>query len=230
MIRWILPLQELRDGFPTRDDGAVPAYAEVARALEDVLAGPDFRRAEPSMVEIWLIAAWEALQDVLRMIPLRIPEGGGAAAAWLLAVVLVVVSAAVLAVLLGRWVARLSNHRDGRRGGAVDDSRSAQPTTAAEWMRLAAARTADGDLRSAATALYQGVLRVLDGKGMVRFHPSKTPGEYIVEAVRHGGEPGADAAAFLRSFQRFRFGEAAPTLAAYRELEERARLDEGERV
>lgn len=223
MIRWILPLQELRDGVPTRGDAAVPAYAEVARALEDVLAGPDFRRAEPSVVESWLIAAREALQDVLRMIPLRIPEGGGAAAAWLLAVVVLVAASAVVLV-------RLLDARGGRPSATPDDHGGAQPATAAEWLRLAAARAADGDLRSAATALYQGVLRVLDGKGMVRFHPSKTPGEYIVEAVRHGGEPGADAAAFLRSFQRFRFGEAAPTLAAYRKLEERARLDEGERA
>ena len=223
MIRWILPLQERRDGVPTRGDAAVPAYAEVARALEDVLAGPDFRRAEPSVVESWLIAAREALQDVLRMIPLRIPEGGGAAAAWLLAVVVLVAVSAVVLV-------RLLDARGGRPSATADDYGGAQPATAAEWLRLAAARAADGDLRSAATALYQGVLRVLDGKGMVRFHPSKTPGEYIVEAVRHGGEPGADAAAFLRSFQRFRFGEAAPTLAAYRKLEERARLDEGERA
>lgn len=194
--------------------------------LGDVLASPDFRRVEPSVVESWLIAAWEAFRDLLRAIPLQVPEGAGAAAAWLLAVALAGVAAIALTILVGHWTARLWGDRDGR--DAPEDDDGAQPTTAAEWLRLAAARAADGDLRAAATALYQGVLRVLDGKGVVHFHRSKTPGEYMVEAARHGGEPAVDAATFLRLFQRFRFGDAAPTLSAYRRLEEQARLNAGE--
>lgn len=227
MTRWTRPLQELREGVPAQSDEAAPAYAEVARALEDVLASPDFRQVEPSAFQSWLTAAWEALTDLLRTIPLQVPEGAGAAAAWLLAVALAGLSAVALTLLLGRWIARLLNDRGGRGAGPPDNNGAAQPATAAEWARLAAARAAEGDLRAAATALYQGVLRVLDGKGVVRFHRSKTPGEYMVEAARHGGEPGGDAATFLRSFQRFRFGEATPTPAAYRELEKRARLDDG---
>ena len=226
MTPWIRPLQELQEGVSPLGDGAAPTYAEVARALGDVLAGPDFRRVEPSVVESWLAAAWEAFRDLLRAIPLQVPEGASAAAAWLLAVALAGVAAIAWVILLRRWAARLLGNRDGR--DAPDDDDGPQPATAAEWLRLAAARAADGDLRAAATVLYQGVLRVLDGKGVVHFHRSKTPGEYMVEAARHGGEPGADAATFLRLFQRFRFGDAAPTLSAYRRLEKQARLNASE--
>ena len=243
-------LRASQDAASHSGDG-VPAYREIARALEEVLAGPDFQRVEPSTLGRWIAEAWSALWDLLARIPLRVPEGASAAAAWLLATAAFVVAA----VVLGRWLYRLERkpwRRGGRPSQAGDGDRSA---TTAEWLRLAAARASEGDLRAAATALYQSVLRALDDRGVVRIHPSKTPGDYAGELSRragastsassagssgpsaasdrsweaNGASTGTGPAAFLHAFQRLRFGETAPTLAAYRELEEMARRETGER-
>ena len=217
---------ELQERVSAPIDG-VPAYRDVARALEEVLAGPEFQRVERSVVEQWISAAWNAFRELFLGIPLRIPSGAGEAAAWLLAAA----ASFVLIIVLGHWAATLVAGRTRRMGTTPGDGDGIgdHPVTAADWLRLAAARASEGDLRLAATALYQSVLQVLDGKGVVRFHRSKTPGEYLAEVAGSGAEPAADAAIFLRSFQRLRFGEAAPTHSAYRRLEELARLDARER-
>ena len=214
----------------------VPAYREVVRALEEVLAGSDFQQVESSTLGRWIAEAWSALWEVLARIPLRVPDGASAAAAWLLAAAAFV----VVAVVLGRWMHRLERKPWRRIGKTSQAGNGDRPATTAEWLRLAAARTSEGDLRAAATALYQGVLRALDDRGVVRIHPSKTPGDYAGELSRRADASSAasgdssaargaalrtDPTAFLRSFQRLRFGETAPTLAAYRKLEELARLE-----
>ena len=54
------------------------------------------------------------------------------------------------------------------------------------------------------------------------FHPSKTPGEYALEAAGGAGiDEGekADTASFIRSFQELAFGHRAPTSSGYRDLE-----------
>lgn len=199
-------------------DGVL-AYREVASALEEVLASSEFRQVEPSPLGRWLGEAWRAFLELLPPFVLEVPQGAGAMVAWLLAAA----TLAVLTAVVGRRLGHLA-HRLGRRTKAVRRSGDGgdRPRTPGEWLGLAAARASDGNLRGAATALYQGVLGALDEKGVVRFHPSKTPGEYVAEASTASQAP--EATAFIRSFQRFRFGEAPPTSAAYRELGDQARF------
>ncbi len=206
------------DGVLASSSDGVLAYREVASALEEVLASSEFRQVEPSPLGRWLGEAWRAFLELLPPVVLEVPRGAGAMVAWLLAGA----TLALLTAVIGRRMGRLA-HRLGRRGKAARGSGSGdgdRPRTPGEWLGLAAARASDGNLRGAATALYQGVLGALDEKGVVRFHPSKTPGEYVAEASAASQAP--EATAFIRSFQRFRFGEATPTSAAYRELGDQA--------
>lgn len=208
---------EAQEQASSSGDGVL-AYREVASALEEVLASSEFRQVEPSPLGRWLGEAWRAFLELLPPVVLEVPRGAGAMVAWLLAAA----TLALLTAVVGRRLGHLA-HRLGRRTKAARGSGSGdgdRPRTPGEWLGLAAARASDGNLRGAATALYQGVLGVLDEKGVVRFHPSKTPGEYVAEASTASQAP--EATAFIRSFQRFRFGEATPTSAAYRELGDQA--------
>lgn len=88
---------------------------------------------------------------------------------------------------------------------AATRTRAGKPRTATDWddeaLRLAAA----GKLREAAAALYQAFLLRLDAREVVRFDPSKTPGDYRREARRHP-EAARALAAFLRLFEPVAFG------------------------
>lgn len=193
----------------------VRAYDEVSGALAEVLSGPEFQSAQPSLFDRLMAGVFEALGELVRSIVMRAPEGAGAMLAWALGAV----AAVVLVMALGRTLGRLASRRRGGRRMRSPGSEGV-PTTAG-WLRAAAERAERGDFRAAATALYQAVLLALDGDGVVAFHPSKTPGEYAVEA---GTEPtGQDAKRFLASFQRVAFGLQAPAAEAYRRLERLAR-------
>ncbi|MDB4950595.1 MAG: hypothetical protein JWM27_3244, partial [Gemmatimonadetes bacterium] len=73
------------------------------------------------------------------------------------------------------------------------------------WDEEARRAAAAGRLRDAAVATYHALLLRLDTRGVVRFDPSKTPGEYRREAWRDPAVAGA-LAGFLRLFEPVVFG------------------------
>ena len=134
--------------------------------------------------------------------------------------VLVVVAVGLAVVLLTRrYAPGLLRGDDGDRSEAAIET----PVTAREWLTLATDRAGRGELRPAATALYQGFLLTLDRQGALSFHSSKTPGDYALEMGGGGGGAVAAGSRFLDSFQDFSFGQERPTAARYDGLARLAR-------
>jgi len=198
----------------TRQD-QVPSYRDVVRTLEDVLADPDFRAIEPSLLDRGLREILSTMGRWIRDLLSAIPAGSGGVLAWTL------IAAGVLVVVfaLSKWGSHaLATARKAGRTGPLGSER---PATASDCYRRAAERAARGDFRAAATALYRGVLLVLDGTGAIALHASKTPGDYMAELSRRprAASPELDPARFLQAFQHFSFSEIPPTASGYRELE-----------
>ena len=194
--------------------GPLPSPEEMSGALREIVAGPDFASLPlPPRQRIFnwigerLTDAWDWLRQFL------FDEGTGLLE--FLAIVVVLGALIALgAVALRRGPDWAGMARDKRNGGP-DAVRP--PASATEWFDLARARAGAGNLRPAASALYQGFLLTLDKRGTVAFHPSKTPGDYAVEMDADAGR------SFIRHFQGLSFGHEAPTPAGYAALEEMAR-------
>ena len=191
---------------------------EVSDVLREILAGPDF--ATFGEAARWSLWGW-----VLRKLGelwawLRQFVGEDATVAQVL-VILVVLALLVVAVMVAsrhapRW---LGQTKDGDATAAPP-----APVTAREWLAIATEQAGRGELRPAATALYQGFLLTLDGNGALSFHGSKTPGDYAREIAGTGGGSAATAGGvFLDSFQDFSFGQERATTGGYAGLARLAR-------
>ncbi len=182
-------------------------------ALREILAQPDFlSRPLPTRQRIreWianaLSDAWDWLSRFL------FDEAGGLMEAMAILVVLAaLIALGAVALRHGpRWVQGVRERGD--EGPEADGA----PTSAREWLGLARTRAGEGEFRPAATALYQGFLLTLDGKGTVAFHASKTPGDYALEMEAGAGRN------FIRHFQGLSFGQETPTPAGYEALKDLA--------
>ncbi len=67
-----------------------------------------------------------------------------------------------------------------------------------------------GQYDAACHALYGAVVDALTRERLVKFHPSKTSGDYVRELARKG-TPSGDFQAFARRFERVVFGTTPPT-------------------
>ncbi len=210
---------QLPPGEPQVDQ--LPAPGEVAGVLREILAGPEFATFEdPSVLRAlfgWILTKLGEFMAWLQ----QLVGGQTEVAAILLALVVVL-------VLVAGWkiAARHAPRLVGAAAGGAEHPARGAPATAGEWLAVAQARARRGDLRPAATALYQGFLLTLDQRGMVSFHSSKTPGDYALEIAR--GDSGTAGAAvtggrFLDSFQDFSFGPGRPTPDGYTGLARLAR-------
>ena len=123
---------------------------------------------------------------------------------WLVVGWLAVAAVALLTHLV--WTAvQAARRAEPETGAGAGKAARSRPRTAADWEAEAARLAAEGRLREASAALYQALLLRLDGRGAVRFDPSKTPGDYRREARPH---PDAARAltGFLRLFEPVAFG------------------------
>lgn len=207
-----------RAAFPAGQESSpaepLPSPDEMSDAWREILADPEFvsaplpaRRRIFEWITNTLSDAWDWLRRFL------FEEGGG-----LMEVVAVLVVLAAL-VALGavalrhgpQWTNSVRKRAD--EGPEGDGA----PVSAREWLGLARTRAGEGEFRPAASALYQGFLLTLDGRGTVAFHPSKTPGDYALEMETGAGRN------FIRHFQGLSFGEETPTPAGYAALEDLAR-------
>lgn len=195
----------------------LPSAEEVSRTLADILSGPEFESFESGLLasvlgRLWT-RFWEWIAGIFPDIPA--PESE------LLTVLIVVIACTVVSLLVLRLLPD-SHRRSTRRD---PDAMPDQLRSAGDWLRVARERAHARQYRRAATALYQGLVLTLERKGAVVFHPSKTPGEYALEAAGGGAideREKADATTFIRSFQKLAFGHQAPTRSGYHGLEKLA--------
>jgi len=195
----------------------LPSADEVSRTLANILGGPDFQAFEGGLQRRVLAELWVRFWDWVRgMFP-----GISETQAELLTVVIAAVCLGAVAFVVLRSLPQTDSKSARRDPDAVPDGRRA----ARDWLRIAAERARASEYRHAATALYQGFVLTLERRGAVDFHPSKTPGEYALEAAGGGvidEREKARTANFIRSFQELAFGQETPTLSGYRGLEQLA--------
>ncbi|MXX67961.1 MAG: hypothetical protein F4Y74_03265 [Gemmatimonadales bacterium] len=199
---------------PSPTGAPIPSPGEMSDALREILAQPDF--VSPPLPPQQRIREWIAntLSDAWDWLRRFLFEEGGGLMEVLAVLVVLAALIALGAVALRhgpQWVQGVRERED--EGPEPDGA----PTSAREWLGLARARAGAGDFRPAATALYQGFLLTLHGKGTVAFDPSKTPGDYALEMETGAGR------SFIRHFQGLSFGQETPTPAGYEALEDLAR-------
>jgi Domain of unknown function (DUF4129) len=183
----------------------LPSAEEVQGAVARVYARPEYAE-HPGGWREWLnrklAEAWGWLADKLASFgELRMTHPW---VFWLVIGWLAAAAVALLAHLV--WTALQAARRaEPEAAGGAGKPRKSKPRTAADWEAEAARLAAEGRLREASAALYQALLLRLDGRGAVRFDPSKTPGDYRREARPH---PDAARAltGFLRLFEPVAFG------------------------
>lgn len=182
----------------------IPSAEQVQQAVARVYARPEYQ--EQHGVREWisrmLAEGWAWVLDKLGAFSgLRLTHP------WIFWLVLGWVGITAVALLAHLVWTTLQAARRGEPEPAAASGKSARvkPRTAADWEAEAARLAADGRLREASAALYQALLLRLDGRGAVRFDPSKTPGDYRREARPH---PDASRAlgGFLRLFEPVAFG------------------------
>jgi len=84
-----------------------------------------------------------------------------------------------------------------------------------DYWAMAAEMDAAGDYVAACHAVYIGVLDALTRMGAVRYHASKTSGDYARDLRQRQSPVAGDFSAFARQFDRSVFGWTAPTHEDY---------------
>lgn len=87
-----------------------------------------------------------------------------------------------------------------------------------DYWRIAAERDAAGDHAGACHAVYVAVLDALARTGAIKFHASKTAGDYARDLRRRGAPASREFAVFARAFERAVFGWTPPTHDDYTAL------------
>lgn len=123
-----------------------------------------------------------------------------------------------LVVVLAAVIGRITIERraaDRRRRGL--SNRGTRRDRRDQW-QVAADLAAEKRFIDASHALYAAVLERLTNAQLVRFHASKTNGDYARELRRNGSAIAHDFLAFGRDFDRTVFGHTQPTSSDYERL------------
>jgi hypothetical protein len=151
--------------------------ADSLRALLDsVFAAPEYRWVERPNPLAFLTRWWRELAEWLQRAQERHPE-----VFWVFFWALV----ALLALILvhAGWV-MFQTIRAASTPPSADARGMAREIRGASWYRREALRlAAEGRYPEAMQADFLALVLDLDARSIVRFHPSKTPGEYTAEAV-----------------------------------------------
>jgi len=174
------------------------AQADSLRAvLDSVFAAPAYRWVEQPRPLRLLREWWDALRAWLVAF-----ESGNPALFKAFVIALIALLAAIL--LHAAWIAA----RTVRAAGRGDDAYrpTAAPRRDLAWYREAADRAAaEGRYAAALQLAFVALALSLDARGIVRFHPAKTPGDYAREAVL-GGEDRARLRSLVAALYRYAFG------------------------
>lgn len=200
----------------------LPDPDEVARTLREILAGPEFVTFEEPGRWQFLTWIWQQLGQLWIWLQ-RLTGDGIEGFAEILVIVVPLAILVAAAIMVSRHGRGLLPGQEGDDPGLTAEGPPRQP---GEWLTLASERAIRGELRPAATALYQGFLLTLDRQGALSFHSSKTPGDYALELARDRATARGSmsrGASFLAAFQDFSFGPDRPTASEYAGLESLAR-------
>ena len=186
----------------------LPTAAQVDEALRRVYARAELQPPRPGRldgVREWWRRTWARFGEWFSSFgDLR---SDSPVVYWLVIGILVAAGLAILFFMVRNTLARLDEpgeRRPLRPAGPVN----ARAKTAAEWEDEARRAAAAGRFREAAVALYQALLLRLEAAGVIRYDPSKTPGDYRREARRDPRAAGA-LTQFLRGFEPAVFGGRA---------------------
>jgi len=152
-----------------------PDAAALRRVLDGVFSAPAYRWAdEPGPLRL-LREWWRRLGDWLEGLRADNP-------AVFRALMVLLLLTLILLLAHGAWVI----WKTVRSGGGPDGEPAAPPPREshdADWYYREADRAAaDGRLSEALQLAFVGLALTLDGQGLLRYHPSKTPAECAREA------------------------------------------------
>ncbi len=192
--------------------GTLPAPADIAAAIDRVLARPEFNPPPETALDRlreWLSGQWDAWYGALRRLLL---EGVGdvVMTSWVIETIVIALIVALLVVLARRLprMRRRARPLDGVPAAADD------PTAGARAQLVAAATAAAaGRYLDAAHALYLGVVLWLSASGHLRFDDATTGEEYARVLPREG--VGGPFRALLATFYPLAFGDRPATTEAY---------------
>ncbi|HET6763336.1 MAG TPA: DUF4129 domain-containing protein [Longimicrobiaceae bacterium] len=179
----------------------------MARALQKVYARPEFA---PERTDGWLhrlYTWWEGVKDAwwAWVWKLQVLQHTAPVVFWIL-IGWLAVAAIGIAVHLVYTFAQGWRTREAALAAAASGSPGTpRARTADDWDEEARRAAAEGRLRDASIATYQALLLRLDARGVVRFDPAKTPGDYRREARKHAAA-GPAMGGFLRQFEPVAFG------------------------
>lgn len=186
----------------------------IRAAVERVFASPDFDWREIQTPDLWewLTRQWQALLDWSRALATDHPV-----LYWLLFAILSLLAIALL-THLGFLVWR------GIASARSPEVRSTEPREVrnAAWYLAEAQRLRDsGRITDALGYRFVALLLQMDRRKAVRYHPSKTPGEYVGEADL--AEEGRSALhELVATLYRFLFGGESPTPEDFDRFDQRA--------
>ena len=132
----------------------------------------------------------------------------------------IVAVALIVFVIVARIVMarRIEDDRAGSR------ARAAGGRTRTNYWSKAQELARGGDHDAACHALYAAVLDELTRRGAVRFHPSKTIGDYARELARRGAPVAPAFLTFARQFERIVYGPGVIAAEDFERLERAAAL------
>jgi Domain of unknown function (DUF4129) len=143
--------------------------------IDTVLSASPYQWTDTAPRLSWLGRWWRALVDWLA----RLQENNPLAADilfWSLASVLIVI------FLHGGWIVYQTMKRATVVGGGAGGATAVALRDERWYQRLADRLAAEGRYAEAMQAAFRGLMLRLDARGLVRYHPSKTPREYAREA------------------------------------------------
>jgi hypothetical protein len=172
--------------------GGQPAVRDARTVARDVLAQPEFRRAPVPATQPEGESWWDRLLKRLFK-PREVSAGPRVGAPGIgggffqaLTILLLAAGATLIVVQVVRWLlGRRREDADGRPGLPDLARAGAEPLpdptkrTAAEWLADADAAAAQGEFRGAVRNLYLALLSALCRRGVLRYDPARTNGEYV---------------------------------------------------
>ena len=179
----------------------LPEAEAIRSVFEGVLAGPDFEPVRTSLAARVVRWVWTTIDRLFGDLLPTLEEGP------LEVLSLLLVTAAAVALVVTGW--RRTVGRGVRVRRSQPEVVPTGPRGVADWVEWARGARGGGDLRLAATGLYQAVVLHLESRGALRYREWKTPGDYADEI--EGRDEAVPFEAFLALFVEIAFGPREPT-------------------
>jgi hypothetical protein len=163
--------------------------------IDSVFADPVYQWSERPAVLGWLADGWRWLTSALQ----QFQDANPALFRWFQ---VALVGVLALIMLHALWVMVRTTRAASDRERALGPSTAEAPRTTAWYQDHADALATQGRFTEALLAAFQALVLDLDRRGVLRYHPSKTPQEYTGEAA-------------LTAVDRERFGALVGMLYGY---------------